>query len=268
MLNKLTLSIIIPVYNEEDYLVACLDSIASQTVKPKEVIVVDNNSTDKSIEIAKSYPFVTLLREKRQGQVFAQAKGFEHANSDIIGRIDADSILPINWVKNILKKFSGEDNIVALVGDGDPYDAPLKVLASAVFRFYHSFLSKIFSGHVMLWGANMAFRRSAWHRIAKKMTYQTDVWEDYEMSFLLAGIGKIDHLNNIKIGCSFRAAHRPLLPQLSYQFRAVRTFLKYKGLIRAILFFCAWYTMVLLFVPMAINRFIWKITNSRTSSHR
>ena len=55
--NKLTLSIVIPVFNEQRYIKACLDSIAAQTVKPDEVIVVDNNSTDKTVQIAKKYKF-------------------------------------------------------------------------------------------------------------------------------------------------------------------------------------------------------------------
>src|ERR1035437_9021599 len=96
-IKPLTLAIVIPVYNEEFYLKACLNSIAKQTVAPDEVIVVDNNSTDKSVQIAKSYKFVKLLHEKRQHQVFAQATGFNAIKSDIIGRIDADSILPPDW---------------------------------------------------------------------------------------------------------------------------------------------------------------------------
>ena len=52
--KALTLSIVIPVFNEERYIKACLDSIAAQTVKLDEVIVVDNNSTDKTVLIAKN----------------------------------------------------------------------------------------------------------------------------------------------------------------------------------------------------------------------
>src|SRR5476651_1469584 len=86
MSNKtLTLSIVIPVYNEQGYLKACLDSIAAQADLPDEVIVVDNNSTDDTAKIAKSYKFVRLLREPRHHQSFAQATGFDAARSDIIG---------------------------------------------------------------------------------------------------------------------------------------------------------------------------------------
>lgn len=258
-IKSLTLTIVIPVYNEENYLKACLDAVASQTVMPIEVLVVDNNSSDRSVSIAKSYDFVSVLHEKIQGQTFAQATGFNHAKGNILGRIDADTILPPDWVEKVLEAFKSDSDTIALTGDGVPYDAPLKSAAAGVFRFYHSFVSRVFSGHVMLWGANTALRATGWKRIAPRMSYSRELWEDYEMAFLLSRIGGIRHLKGIGVGCSFRAAHRPLIPQLSYQFRAVKTFRKYKGLLRAVLFCAAWYTMALLFLPMAINRFIWKI---------
>src|SRR5581483_7315847 len=100
MLNKtLTLTIVIPVFNEEDHIAACLSAIAAQTAAPDEVIVVDNNSSDKTPQIAASYPFVRLIKARKQGVLFARNKGFDAAKSDIIGRIDADSLLPSRWVE-------------------------------------------------------------------------------------------------------------------------------------------------------------------------
>jgi glycosyltransferase involved in cell wall biosynthesis len=99
MIDKtLTLSIVIPVYNEQCHLKACLDAIANQTESPDEVIVVDNNSTDRTLAIAESYPFVKILKEKKQGVLAVRTKGFNSARSSIIGRIDADTVLPPGWV--------------------------------------------------------------------------------------------------------------------------------------------------------------------------
>jgi len=186
MNNKaLTLSIVIPVYNEELYLKACLDSIAAQDVKPLEVIVVDNNSTDKSLEIAQRYEFVTLLSEDKQGQVFAQAKGFDFSTATILGRIDADSVLPTNWTEKVVHYFQEHSECVALTGDPDPYDVVLRRLSLAAFHFYHSVVARIISGRTMLWGANCALRADAWQKIKKDMVYRRDIWEDYDMAFLL-----------------------------------------------------------------------------------
>src|SRR5689334_10679087 len=94
-------SIVIPVYNEAAQLGACLRAIAQQTVKPLEVIVVDNNSTDGTRAVAEAYDFVTVLEEPRQGVVHARSRGFDAARGDIIARIDADSILPADWLANV-----------------------------------------------------------------------------------------------------------------------------------------------------------------------
>ncbi|HEX5448035.1 MAG TPA: glycosyltransferase family A protein, partial [Candidatus Saccharimonadales bacterium] len=119
--KKLTLTIVIPAYNEENYLGACLDSIAEQSVMPDRVIVVDNNSTDKTVEIAKSYDFVRVITETNQHQSFAQATGFDAARSDILGRIDADTVLPVEWVRNVKAHFEREPSLAAITGSTWPY---------------------------------------------------------------------------------------------------------------------------------------------------
>ena len=56
-MSALTLTIVIPAYNEAANLSSCLDTIASQSIMPGQVIVVDNNSTDQTAEIAERYSF-------------------------------------------------------------------------------------------------------------------------------------------------------------------------------------------------------------------
>src|SRR5436190_15022830 len=124
MKNKpLTLAIVIPAYNEEDYLSACLDSVNNQSVVPSEVIVVDNNSSDKTAQIAKSYSFVRLVTEEKQGVFWAAQTGFKAAGSDIIGRIDADTILAQDWVEKVLA-YMTDSSITAVTGPVNYYDMP------------------------------------------------------------------------------------------------------------------------------------------------
>jgi glycosyltransferase involved in cell wall biosynthesis len=106
--EPLTLSLIIPAYNEENYLRGCIESIAKQSVKPDEVILVNNNSTDKTLEIAAEFDFVRVINEPKQGIVYARNRGFDAAKSDIIGRIDGDSRLPSDWVAQV-KHFYADD---------------------------------------------------------------------------------------------------------------------------------------------------------------
>lgn len=237
--SALKLSIIIPAHNEEDYLAKCLDSIARQKIKPLEVIVVDNNSTDKTVEIAEKYPFVKILHEPRQHQVFAQSTGFNAAKGDILGRIDADSILPPGWIAKVTDAFSTDQKLVAVTGGADPYDVPLKIAGSAIFHGY-IWLAGVIGGQRMLWGSNCALRVSAWHKIKNEVLMRDDIWEDYDMAFCLRHHGKIGYIPGNLVGVSFRAMHTTFSRHVSYQFRSVRTFYYRSNPLRLSLFILLW----------------------------
>jgi len=221
--KSLTLSIVIPAYNEEHHLKSCLEAIAAQTDKPDQVIVVDNNSTDRTVQIARSFPFVSLATEKRQGQRFAQVTGFDLVTSDIIGRIDGDSILPPDWVRQVKATFAAPE-VVAFTGAPRPYDLPLKRLAVAVFQFYHDYATPLIAGHRLLYGSNCAFRRRAWPEVKPRLHLGPYLWEDYDLGFALAPQGKIVWVPQNVVGCAFRKFNEPFWPQMRYYWGAVRAF--------------------------------------------
>lgn len=95
------LSVIIPVYNRESKLPKTLDSILSQTRMPDELILVDNNSSDNSKSVCKSYiekflsknTSVTILSEKKPGAAAARNKGLKEASGEWIMFFDSDDIM-------------------------------------------------------------------------------------------------------------------------------------------------------------------------------
>src|SRR3990170_5274074 len=93
-------SLIIPVYNEEESIVKCLESIVNQEEKPDEIIVVDNNCTDKTAEIAQKFG-ARIVKEKKQGMIYTRNTGFDSAQYEILAKTDADAILPSNWISKI-----------------------------------------------------------------------------------------------------------------------------------------------------------------------
>ncbi|MBI1952466.1 glycosyltransferase family 2 protein [Candidatus Saccharibacteria bacterium] len=179
--KPLTLSIIIPVYNEEDYIGACLDSVANQTIKPLEVIVVDNNSTDRTVEIARSYKFVKIIHEKKQGVFFAARTGFDIASGDIICRIDADTVLPAKWLARVLDNL--EDGVfAATTGPVSYYDMPMP---HSNYRFDHMmryYTYKFAPKNPFLYGSDMAVRRSAWKAVEHKLCQERDIHEDVDLA--------------------------------------------------------------------------------------
>src|SRR6478672_7611197 len=178
-------SIVIPAYNEERYLPACLDAIAAQTIKPYEVIVVDNNSSDNTASIARAYPFVKVVAEKRQGIAFARSKGFNVVTGDIIGRIDADTHLSVSWVEQVQSYFTEHPTVAAVTGKGYFYDFGLTRTMSFLHTLTYYMTQRLISGVAILWGSNMAVRREAWLAVANQCSTRTDIDEDIDLSLRL-----------------------------------------------------------------------------------
>lgn len=182
--QALSISIIIPVFNEEDYLKDCLDSIAKQTVMPDEVIIVDNGSTDNSRKIARSYPFVKLLSEKKQSVLYARTKGFNAAKSDIIGRIDADTILDPNWVAQLHNVFA-QPEIAGVTGAMQFYDMPLAPQNYLIDHFFKGPLYKLDKNFPFLFGTNMAITKAAWQLVRGELCDRRDINEDSDIAIHL-----------------------------------------------------------------------------------
>ena len=95
-----TVSVIIPVYNTEKYLAEAIESILTQSLKPTEIILVDDGSTDKSVEVATRFgDKVKLLEQgKNTGCGAARNRGIPEAQSEYLAFLDADDL----WTKNKL----------------------------------------------------------------------------------------------------------------------------------------------------------------------
>ncbi|MBC7523154.1 MAG: glycosyltransferase family 2 protein [Flavobacterium sp.] len=120
--------IVIPTYNEEKFILQTLQSLVNQTIVPQKIIVVNDNSTDKTHEIvtefAKTYPWITLVNKTSEnihlpGSKVIQAfqKGLEtlDKNYDFIVKADADLIFPDNYFETIMEHFKS-DPTIGMVG--------------------------------------------------------------------------------------------------------------------------------------------------------
>lgn len=109
------ISVVIPVFNAEETIGKCLGSLYAQSVKPLEIIVVDNNSTDNTKDLVlqisdnqKEIP-VCCLDENRQGPSYARNCGANRAGGDIIAFIDADCIAESSWLARLSESFESPD---------------------------------------------------------------------------------------------------------------------------------------------------------------
>lgn len=99
---SVSLSIIIPTFNSEKTIAGCIESITEQTFKPAEILVMDNVSTDGTIDIvnsyANSYPFIRAISEKDKGVFDAMNKGIKIAKGEWLYFIGSDDRLYDNNV--------------------------------------------------------------------------------------------------------------------------------------------------------------------------
>ena len=100
-------SLVVPVFNAGKYLTECLESIASQTVTDYEVIVVDDGSTDNSIDIAthfcESDPRFILLKSPHGGVSKARNTGIDISRGKYLGFVDADDCLHPEALESLLR---------------------------------------------------------------------------------------------------------------------------------------------------------------------
>lgn len=157
-------SIIVPTYNGEETLPLCLDSLMKLNY-PKgkfEIIVVDNNSTDRTKDIIKNYP-VKYVFEREKGCASARNKGIEESSGEIIAFTDADCIVDKNWLKNIIKPLKNE-SIGGVGGKILAYSSENlieKYIDSKDFYSQPTHSNKIKSIFLSIKTANAAFRKDA-----------------------------------------------------------------------------------------------------------
>jgi glycosyltransferase involved in cell wall biosynthesis len=188
--SQLRVSLVIPAYNEESYLVLCLDAIAAQTVRPFEVIVVDNNSTDNTAAVARRYRFVTIVRETKQGLVFARDRGFNAARGDIIGRLDCDSLISPDWVERVQQIFA-DTTIDAVSGQVGYVNVGLANVINALDGYIRRYMTRHMGalGEQFLYGSNMAIRRQSWQAVRSQVCHKQHLHEDIDLAAHLSQAG-------------------------------------------------------------------------------
>ena len=104
--NQIKVSVFVPVYNDENNIENCINSILNQEYKFDEIIVVNDCSSDKTENILKKFKNITVINnEINKGVSFSRNIGIENCKNEIIAGIDSDVELEKDWLKKILKLF-------------------------------------------------------------------------------------------------------------------------------------------------------------------
>ncbi|MEG2776782.1 MAG: glycosyltransferase family 2 protein [Cellulosilyticaceae bacterium] len=107
-MSKVLVSIIVPIYNAHKYLDKCLKSLQHQSEKHFEVIMIDDGSTDNSVEIGQRYTIADkrfkLIQQINSGPSTARNKGIEYSRGEYIVFLDADDYIEQNMLEVLLRK--------------------------------------------------------------------------------------------------------------------------------------------------------------------
>ena len=102
MLSNPLISIIIPTYNEEKDIEQCLISLNEQDYTNKEIIIVDDGSTDNTVNIIKNFPNINVFKGIHGGAGYSRNIGSQYAKGEILIFIDADMTFEKNYLKNLI----------------------------------------------------------------------------------------------------------------------------------------------------------------------
>lgn len=228
-----TVSIVIPAYNEERTIRACVVAALEQTVPADEVIVVNNKSTDATAKMLKALktefpdaPLVIVDQNDVQGITATRNAGFNAATSEVIGRIDADSILEPEWVAEVKALFS-DPTVAAATGPMIYYDMPLRRFGARADDNMRRALLKLTKEYHFVFGSNMAMRASAWHDIRDYVCNDADIemHEDLDLGIHLFDRGhKIVYGSKMVSGMSARRLDANPKDYLRYVMRWEKTY--------------------------------------------
>lgn len=191
------ISVIIPAYNEELRIARCLESLTRQTTREQyEVIVVDNASTDHTVETAERFKNRLRLRiivEQRKGRGAARSAGFNAARGDILLSTDADTQVPPDWLDSLVSSVRDPHTIAVT---GSCILSERSAFSNFFFRKIHRFVMWIyalFTGHYWLSGFNFAIRRDAYIR-SGGFRPDLNALEDIDLGFRVAKLGTIRYI--------------------------------------------------------------------------
>ncbi|MBU3111432.1 glycosyltransferase family 2 protein [Clostridium lacusfryxellense] len=119
-MNTVDVSIIIPVYNVAEYLATCLESVIKQTIKSKEIIIINDGSTDGCYEILaeykKEFPELIIINQENRGISETRNAGLRAATGEYIAFVDSDDFVELNMFEKMYL-VAKRENADVVIGD-------------------------------------------------------------------------------------------------------------------------------------------------------
>ena len=142
-----TISIIIPIYNVEPYIIRCVDSVLRQTYRQLEIILIDDCSPDRSMEMAREHieaspqskdlSFIYLHHKRNLGQAAARNTGLKVATGEYIFFLDSDDEITVDCIEILTNEVKEHQEIEIVCGNSiEPYEGKQRVYHIEDYRYY------------------------------------------------------------------------------------------------------------------------------------
>lgn len=203
------ISVVIPAFNEEEFLPDCLKSLQNQNYTGHyEIIVVDNASSDGTAGVAAEFG-ARVVYCPTKGVIQARQAGANAATGDIIVQADADTIYPSNWLATIDQHFASHSKSAGLAGTyvygQPPHWAKLEYSGRSLANRIGILL---FRHPAFISGANFAFRREAF-LMADGYGFDSLYPDQWGIAHRLSQVGPIAYNPKIKVSTSTRRVDIP-----------------------------------------------------------
>lgn len=167
-------SVVLAAYNEENWIHIALDSLKQQTI-PFELIVIDNESVDDTVGIAREYTSLVFSAEK--GKLNARNLGVQEASGDVVVMIDADCMYPPSFLEQITKHFT-TPSVVMVSGFFYNYDS--SYLSRIAFKLRTSLLNffLFYSPGSATAYRTQTFLEAGGYKPVKQPTFTSVAWEE------------------------------------------------------------------------------------------
>lgn len=188
--ERQSISVVIPAYNASRTLELCLSSLAKSDAAPLECIVVDDGSTDDTVEVARRFGARVLSTGGRRGPAHARNAGAREARGELVFFIDADICVHPNTISRVSSGFAAEPDVDAIIGSYD--DSPeqqdvLSMYRNLMHRYVHQNGRREAS---TFWSGCGAIRRSVFLQHGGfPESYRRPAIEDIELGYRLVAAG-------------------------------------------------------------------------------
>jgi cellulose synthase/poly-beta-1,6-N-acetylglucosamine synthase-like glycosyltransferase len=229
-------SIVIPAHNEEASIERCLLAAVNQTVPAAEILVIDNRSTDATADVARRvarrHPGARirmLSQFDEQGLVPTRNFGFTEASGDVLGRIDADTVIAPDWVEHVADAMI-DPAVAAITGPVTYYDLPFRGPVGVSDDVVRRALRRLGTKYPFLYGSNMAIRATAWRAIEYDVCADPEdlLHEDIDLSVHLHDAGmRVAYARAVRADVSARRLSASPASFRAYNQRFERTYARH-----------------------------------------